>query len=77
MLGRFQSQTDTLATKKQNTIGVRRTVSQPYPRTMTSLVSSCEMQALQSHSTRNFSQSLCRKRRVAPIRSRSFMRLGP
>lgn len=44
---------------------------------MTSLVRSCETQALQSHRTRNFSQSLWRKRRVAPIRSRSFIRLGP
>ena len=44
---------------------------------MTSLVSSWDTQALQSQSTRNLAQSLWRKRRVAPIRSRSFILLGP
>lgn len=48
-----------------------------YPRTMTSLVSSCETQGLQSQSIRNLAQSLWRNRRVAPMRSRSFILLGP
>lgn len=48
-----------------------------YPRTMTSLVSSWDTQGLQSQSIRNLAQSLWRKRRVAPIRSRSFILLGP
>lgn len=48
-----------------------------YHRTMTSLVSRRDMQGLQSQSIRNLAQSLWRKRRVAPIRSRSFILLGP
>lgn len=48
-----------------------------YPRTMRSLVSSCDTQGLQSQSMRYLAQSLCRKRSVAPMRSRIFIRLGP
>lgn len=48
-----------------------------YPRTMASLVWSWDTQGLQSHSDANLAQSLWRKRRVAPIRSRSFILLGP
>lgn len=48
-----------------------------YPRTMMSLVSSCETQGLQSQRTRYVAQSLWRKRKVAAIRSRSFILLGP
>lgn len=48
-----------------------------HPRTMTSLVSSWDTQGLQSQIIRNLAQSLWRNRRVAPIRSRSFILLGP
>lgn len=44
---------------------------------MTSLVSSWDTHGLQSHSIRNLVQSLWRKCRVAPMRSRSFILLGP
>lgn len=48
-----------------------------YPRTMMSLVSSCETQGLQSQRTRYVAQSFWRKRKVAAMRSRSFILLGP
>lgn len=48
-----------------------------YHLTMMSLVSSWDTQGLQSQSIRNLAQSLWRKCRVAPMRSRSFILLGP
>lgn len=48
-----------------------------YPRTMMSLVNSCDTQGLQSQRTRYAAQSFWRNRKVAAMRSRSFILRGP